>query len=97
MIVSKDDFPVFELSIPGLVRGAKYQATPENAKVNMDANPHLFEFILNAALDPVEERQWHTPSMYFKQVDKYLDLSVNCLVTPSNTKFLLLHEGRPED
>ena len=95
MIVSKDDFPIYETSIPQLVKNAKYGES--KAKHNMDATSHLFEFILNASLDPIEEKQWHTPSMYFKNVDKYQELSINCLVTPSNTKFLLLHENRSDD
>jgi hypothetical protein len=63
----------------------------------MDANSQLFEFILNAALDPIEVLQWKNNSMYLKKVDNYQDLSVHCLVTPSNAKFLLLHENRSED
>jgi len=36
--------------------------------------------------------------MYLKVVDKFQsDLYVHCLVTPSNARFLLLHENRSED
>ena len=35
--------------------------------------------------------------MYLKTIDKFNELSVTCLLTPSNAKFLLLHEGRNED
>lgn len=60
---------------------------------------------MNAALDPVDTIQWTTPNMYLKQVDKfevYEDnptppLLVHCFITPNNTKFLLLHESKPED
>ena len=31
--------------------------------------------------------------MYLKTVDKFNELSVNCLVTPSNAKLLILHES----
>jgi len=69
MIVSKDDFPVYETLVPTLIKKSKY--TDNNATENLDATSHLFEFILNAALDPVEEKQWYQPSMYFKHVDSY--------------------------
>lgn len=42
--------------------------------------------------------------MYIKCVDKFREstredqsLLVHCFVTPSNSKFLLLHENKPED
>ena len=35
--------------------------------------------------------------MYLKTVDRFNELSVNCLVTPSNAKLLLLHENAPEE
>ena len=44
--------------------------------------------------------------MYLKTIDKYNELSVSCLLTPSSiylildyidAKFLLLHEGKGED
>ena len=53
--------------------------------------------ILNAALDPVEKIQWNSNNMYLKEVDKFNDLQIHCFLTPSNTRFLLLHEARSED
>mmetsp|Transcript_15624 Transcript_15624/g.26393 ORF Transcript_15624/g.26393 Transcript_15624/m.26393 type:complete len:81 (-) Transcript_15624:18-260(-) len=35
--------------------------------------------------------------MFMKTIDKQSDLMVSCLLTPSNTKFLLLHEEKTED
>ena len=35
--------------------------------------------------------------MYLKTVDKYADLSVNCLITPSNAKLLILHNGQVQE
>ena len=64
----------------------------------------MYQFILNAALDPIEQIQYTTPLAYLKTVDKYNEmpgttgqLLVNCFVSPSNAKFLLLHEGKNED
>jgi len=42
MIVTKNDFPVYDLPLDNLVRSSSSSA-------------HLYEFIMNAALDPVEE------------------------------------------
>lgn len=35
--------------------------------------------------------------MYLKTIDKFNEISVSCLLTPSNARFLLLHEGKGED
>ena len=35
--------------------------------------------------------------MYLKQVDKFDQLLVHCLITPSNAKLLILHEGVSEE
>ena len=35
--------------------------------------------------------------MYLKNVDRYADLSVNCLITPSNAKLLVLHNGQMQE
>ena len=95
MIVTREnDFPVYELELNAqLLRTNKaFQAQP------------MFQFILNAALDPVEQMQWQNPYYYLKCVDRYNEtpnpqgcLMVHCFVTPSNSKFLLLHESKPED
>ncbi len=44
MIVSKDDFPVFELSINNLVKRKDYV--------------QLYDFILHSSLDIVDSIQW---------------------------------------
>lgn len=35
--------------------------------------------------------------MYLKQIDKFDNLTVHCLILPSNAKLLLLHENESED
>ena len=67
----------------------------------------MHEFILHSSLDVVEHAQWQTNQMYLKTVDRYNELQVTCLVTPSSkysftspaidARFLLLHDGRNED
>ena len=33
----------------------------------------MYQFIINAALDPVEQIQWTTNNMYLKVVDRYCE------------------------
>ena len=44
----------------------------------------MHEFILHSSLDVVEHAQWQTTQMYLKTVDRYNELQVTCLVTPSS-------------
>ena len=82
MIVSRDDFPLYDKKIESLVKTSL-------AKSKSD----LYEFIINASLDSVDQMQWSTSAMYLKTVDRYNDcLSVNCLVTPANARLMILHE-----
>ena len=87
MIVSRDDFPLFELKIDSLVKGQVARSKQE-----------IYEFIINAALDSVDQMQWQQQAMYLKNVDKFNDcLSVNCLVTPGNARLMILHENFDEN
>lgn len=70
MIVSKDDYPVFELSIDSLVKRKEYV--------------QLHEFILHSSLDIIDNIQWNSQNMYLKTVDRFNELSVTCLLTPSS-------------
>jgi hypothetical protein len=70
MIVSKDDYPVYELGIENLIK-RKDQI-------------YLHEFILHSSLDVIEQVQWNTNNMYLKTVDRFNELSVTCLLTPSS-------------
>lgn len=94
MIVTRErDYPVLELELPeNLLKTQKSQ----------ELRP-MFQFVLNAALDPVEQMQWQTNQMYLKCVDTYSEsykeqgVQVHCFVTPNNSKFLLLHEFKSEE
>jgi len=108
MIVSKDDFPVFDLPLESLVKRKDYV--------------QLHDFILHASLDAIESMQWNSTNMYMKTVDRFNELSITCLLTPSSkheifsfykysnivslvllmlihidARFLLLHENKNED
>ena len=70
MIVSKEDFPVYELQIENLVKKKEYL--------------QMHEFILHSSLDNIDHIQWTTNNMYLKTVDRFNELSITCLLTPSS-------------
>ena len=70
VIVSKEDFPLYELTIEGLTKRKDYA--------------QLHEFILHSSLDVIEHLQWATPNMYLRTIDKFNELSISCLLAPSS-------------
>ena len=74
MIVSKEDFPVYELQIENLVKKKEYL--------------QMHEFILHSSLDNIDHIQWTTNNMYLKTVDRFNELSITCLLTPSSNSFI---------
>lgn len=58
---------------------------------------YLYHFVLHAALDAVEEAEWHSTSMHLGVVDRFNSLQVSAFTTATRIKFLLLHEGRSDD
>lgn len=53
--------------------------------------------MLHAALDAVEEAQWATTSMHLGVVDRFNSLQVSAYAAAGPARFLLLHDGRPDD
>ncbi len=70
MIVSKDDYPIYDLSIESLIKKKD--------------NIHMHEFILHASLDVIDQIQWQQNTFYMKTIDRFNELSVTCLLTPSS-------------
>ena len=62
-----------------------------------DDAAHLHQFVMHAALDFVDERQWETGAMNLKLVDRFNDLLVYAFVTAGGARFLLLHDVRNEE
>ncbi|KAF8917796.1 transport protein particle complex subunit [Mucidula mucida] len=58
---------------------------------------HVIQMIANASLDAVEDVMRKENTMYFKAVDKFNEWTVSAFITPGNTKFILLHEGKNDD
>ena len=55
------------------------------------------QFILHGSLDLVDLQIWTNPATHLKLVDRHNDQFVSAYVTPSGTRFLLLHDGRSDD
>ncbi|KAH8830320.1 Sedlin [Flagelloscypha sp. PMI_526] len=55
---------------------------------------HVIQMIANASLDAVEDVMRKESAMYLKSVDKFNEWTVSAFITPTNVKFLLLHEAK---
>ncbi|KAJ1506647.1 hypothetical protein HMI54_015285 [Coelomomyces lativittatus] len=72
-----------------------YEATLGNPL--KDENKHLYQFIVHAALDFVDDALFTTNNMFLRVVDKYNDWLVSAHVTAGNIRFMLLHDVKNED
>jgi len=57
----------------------------------------LTEFITHAALDNLDQKLWQSTATYYRQVDKYNDISISAYCTAGHVKFLLLHDPSIQD
>ncbi|KAJ4952697.1 hypothetical protein NE237_029529 [Protea cynaroides] len=62
IIVSRNDIPIYEAEVGSALK--KEEAA------------HQHQFILNAALDIVQDIAWNTSAMFLKAVDRFNDLVV---------------------
>ncbi|KAF5369830.1 hypothetical protein D9758_001250 [Tetrapyrgos nigripes] len=58
---------------------------------------HVIQMIANASLDAVEDVMRKENTMYLKSVDKFNEWTVSAFITPGNSKFILLHEGKNDE
>ncbi|KAJ8086348.1 TRAPP subunit [Marasmius tenuissimus] len=58
---------------------------------------HVIQMIANASLDAIEDVMRKENGMYLKTVDKFNEWTVSAFITPGNSKFLLLHEGKNDE
>ncbi|MCJ1223490.1 TRAPP subunit [Toensbergia leucococca] len=88
-IVGTRDNPLFELEFGTSKQGGDGQArfSPEARAMN--------PFIVHSSLDIVEEVQWLSPQMYLKRIDQFSTSHISTFLTPTLTKFLLLHLPHP--
>ncbi|MCJ1240752.1 TRAPP subunit [Varicellaria rhodocarpa] len=88
-IIGTKDNPLFELEFGTFKQGGDGVARfPAEAR-------RLNPFIVHASLDVVEEIQWLNSQMYLKRVDHFASSHVSCFLTPTSTKFMLLHLPHP--
>ncbi|RKP36789.1 Sedlin [Dimargaris cristalligena] len=88
-IVGTNDVPLYEAEFGMQIKDTSLSAKEETRYLN--------QFIAHAALDIIDEAVWNTTDLYLKTLDKYNELNVSCYVTPSNTRFILLHENKADD
>lgn len=81
IVAPESDVPVYEVEFAG----------------KRDNAAHLSQFIIHAALDLVDEREWKEQAFYLKKVDSFNDFSISCYVLPGRLRFMLLHELRSDD
>lgn len=85
VIVGSQDTPLYYADLTG---------RPTDL-VSKDAYRH--HFVLHAALDSVDILVPQSRELYLKSVDRFNALTVSAFVTPSDVRFLLLHDGRHEE
>lgn len=82
VIAGQQDTPLYEADFTG----------PKEQQAQ-----YLHQFVLHASLDAVDEAMWTTKEPHLKTVDRFNNLFVTAFVTPANTRFLLLHDGKNDD
>ncbi|KAK3050735.1 TRAPP subunit [Extremus antarcticus] len=88
-IVGTRDNPLFEIDFGTSKGGA------DGVARFRDEAKHMNQFIVHAAIDMVEEVQWHNKELYLKKVDSYQNNHIHCLLTGGNIKFMLLMNPDP--
>ncbi|KAK6067311.1 trafficking protein particle complex subunit 2 [Seiridium cupressi] len=86
VIIGTQDNPLFEHEF-----GTSKQGGDGQSRFS-DESRHMNQFIVHSSLDIVEEVQWGTGQMYLKNIDRFFNSYISCYITPSNIKFLLLHQ-----
>ncbi|KAK8281372.1 hypothetical protein V6Z12_D09G234400 [Gossypium hirsutum] len=81
IIASRNDIPIYEAEVGSAAKREDAAQLPQ--------------FILQAALDIVQDLAWTTSAMILKTIDKFNDLVVSVYVT--DDRFMLLHDSRSDD
>ncbi|MCJ1452876.1 TRAPP subunit [Mycoblastus sanguinarius] len=88
-IVGTRDQPLFELEF-----GTSKQGGDGIARFSQEAR-HMNPFIVHSSLDLVDEMQWTNNQMYLKRVDQFASSHISTFLTPTSTRFMLLHLPHP--
>ncbi|KAL4968693.1 TRAPP subunit TRS20 [Aspergillus stella-maris] len=94
-ILSPTDVPLFNIAFGTSKSGGDGIARfrfPDSAHAAQ--NTYMTQFIIHSSLDMLEEAQWMGGNMYLKNIDSYPPASayISAFLTPSGTRFLLLHQ-----
>ncbi|KAL8817440.1 MAG: hypothetical protein Q9223_003725 [Gallowayella weberi] len=84
-IVNTRDQPTFELEF-----GTSKQGGDGIARFSQEAR-ELNPFLMHASLDYVDDMQWYSNQMYLKRIDHFAHSHISAFLTPTSTRFLLLH------
>lgn len=68
-----------------------------SAGASREDQQHVHQFVLNSALDMVEEKKWLSTAMHLKVVDEFNDLQVHAWVAANGARMLLLHQAAADD
>ncbi|KAL8702316.1 MAG: hypothetical protein Q9201_004464 [Fulgogasparrea decipioides] len=88
-IVNTRDQPTFEIEFGTSKQGGDGQ--PRFSQEARKLNP----FLMHASLDYVDDLQWHTNQLYLKRIDHFASSHISAFLTPTSTRFLLLHLPHP--
>ncbi|GMM39011.1 TRAPP subunit [Saccharomycopsis crataegensis] len=90
-LIGTQDNPVYEAEF-----GTFKQGGDGSSKFSTEMR-ELNPFIIHSSLDIVEDLQWVKNSMYLKVIDNFYGYYISAYVSPTNVKFLLLHEVKSEE
>lgn len=90
--------PTFNDMISALV-GTHNRRTslPMNGEQGAEFHQDVMDLVAHASLDVIEDVQSKSNNMYHKCVDKFNGWSISAFVTPSSTRFVLLHQVKNDD
>ena len=81
IILGRNEIPIYEVNL---------------STVRKETNT-VYQFILHAALDIINEEAPFNSAMYLKSIDRYNELVVSAFVTAANFKLILLHDFKNDE
>lgn len=85
-IIGTDDQPIYELEA-----GTYKQGGDGIARFHQEVR-ELNPYILHASLDIIEDLQWKSNSIFFKNMDHFYGFNISGYLTAGNVKFLMLSD-----
>lgn len=95
VMVGHEDNPIFELEYSRVHHPSTSEK--QNAVVKRDDQLHLHQFTAHASLDIIDENKWSSNNLNFKALDRFNEYFISAFVTPSQIRFVMLHQDRNDD